>query len=194
MGMGAGLEDKVNLGDVVVATTVWDISSRRLEPDGPKKRPDPFKLGPVLSRHIEYFDPEQLRWKELLHSCMPRLAMYSEIPKVEPSWTPSFHSNNILSGPDLVADGSIKSLIYEYDEKARLYEMEASGFASTCDELGVLWLVFKGISDFGDPNSKDTLNGDIKLRKIWQPLASLSAATAAIKFLENNYLSRDKQF
>ena len=194
VGMGAGLEGKVNLGDVVAATTVWDISSRRLEPDGEKKRPDPFKIGRALSRNIEYFDPDQLGWKELVHSYLPALKEYGPIPEVTPEWKPDFHSNNILSGTDLAADGSVRSLIYEYDERARLYEMEASGFACTCDELGVPWLVFKGVSDFGDPKTKDTLNGDEKSRKIWQLLASLSASAAALNFLENDYLIQEKTF
>ena len=57
--------------------------------------------------------------------------------------------------------------------------MEGSGFASACEEYGVPWLVFRGISDYGDR--------DKPLFQQWQTTAALSAATCAVDFLKRDY-------
>jgi nucleoside phosphorylase len=54
-------------------------------------------------------------------------------------------------------------------------EMEGSGFASSCDKKKIGWLVFRGISDYGDMKKRDKM----------QSLAALHAALAAKTFLIN---------
>jgi nucleoside phosphorylase len=46
-----------------------------------------------------------------------------------------------------------------------------------CDERSIPWLVFRGISDYGDKDKDGS----------WQTVAALSAATCARKFLEIDY-------
>jgi hypothetical protein len=54
-------------------------------------------------------------------------------------------------------------------------EMEGSGFASSCDKKKISWLVFRGISDYGDMKKRDKM----------QALTALHAALAAKTFLIN---------
>jgi hypothetical protein len=51
--------------------------------------------------------------------------------------------------------------------------------------------VFRGISDFGDPKSKDGLGSQREDRKIWQELAALAAASAAVNFCQHDYREQD---
>lgn len=58
--------------------------------------------------------------------------------------------------------------------------MEAGGFAKTLGDKRKQWLVFRGISDFGDPDKDRDCD--------WQPVASLVALTMVRKFLEHSYV------
>jgi len=102
-------------------------------------------------------------------------------------WEPSFNLGVIITGEKLVADDSLKDMPKEYHEKIFALDMESAGFALTCQERGVPWLIFRGISDFGDPETKDVKDPKSGSRKVWQATAALSAITAAINFIENEY-------
>jgi nucleoside phosphorylase len=67
----------------------------------------------------------------------------------------------------------------QYHQEVLAAEMEGSGFARACREHAVPWLVFRGISDFGDANKSKL--GD------WKATAALSAATAVVAFLKKDY-------
>ena len=189
MGIAAGPEKKVDLGDVVVAKSVWDYEPMRLEIKQHRKRTETFNINRELGLDIEYYDPNDKGWPLFFRKKLEILKKkQNQIPKeIDENWTPNFHSNIILSGEELVANNSLEKKRSEYHEGMRALEMEASGFASTCEECGVLWLVFRGISDFGNPKTKDQKDPVTKSRKVWQKTAALSAATALINFIENEY-------
>jgi len=109
------------------------------------------------------------------------------LPEFSEGWVPSYKTGVILSGEKLLADGSLPQMQLDYSERVRVCEMEGSGFASACDEYSIPWLIFRGISDFGDPE-KPTV-------KRWQPVAALAAATCLAVFVNTHYrLRREKQF
>lgn len=186
IGMGAGVKEKVKLGDVVVGETVYDYEGARLEKTGSVKRPIPYKINSQLSRSLEYYDPFQSKWKENFMARFEELKSITDVPELG-NWTPSFLKKIILCGEKLVADGSIGQWRFEIHEGSRVLEMESSGFASTCEECDKHWLVFRGISDYGDPETKDKRDPTTQSRKIWQATASLVAATISIDFLMNDY-------
>jgi nucleoside phosphorylase len=68
----------------------------------------------------------------------------------------------------------------EYHDRVLAGEEEGSGFASMCDETNVPWLVFRGISDYGDVDRKQT-------KVLWNPMAAVSAAATAVHFLRTTY-------
>jgi len=188
VGIAAGVKDKVNLGDVIVAKAVWDYEGTRIEPEGPMKRPDVLNPRLRLLRDLEYYDPSQTGWLDFFSDRFLLMKKtIREIPPVDDDWKPNFDVKIMLSGDKLVADGSLVKMRKDYHEGIRALEMEAAGFAQTCEECGVPWLVFRGISDYGDPKTKDEKDSKTGLRKVWQSTAALSAVTAAINFIEHQY-------
>lgn len=179
VGTAAGLRSKVALGDVVAAEIVLDYERARLEPSGPKKRPVPCAVGIRIGRDLANFDPRRFGWYDCFDACCDRLRddPYESLPATEDGWRPTFHSGVVLSGEKLVADGSMEALRSEYHDRVRALDTDSAGFARACAESAVPWLVFRGISDFGDAGKDDQ----------WQVLSCLSAATAARVFLENGY-------
>jgi len=179
VGVAAGLKGKVKLGDVVAADIVLDYENARLESDGAKKRPRQFSPGVQIARDLEYFNPQQHNWYDILRQASGQLreVTYLEAPPNDDFWNPEFVSDVILSGEKLIADGSLDVRRKEYHDRIRAAEMEGRGFARMCEEHGVPWLVFRGISDYGDP----------QINKDWQGTSALDAATAARLFIERGY-------
>jgi nucleoside phosphorylase len=178
VGIAAGLAGKVSLGDVVAAKLVLDYEGARMEPKGPAKRPQPYPLETGISRDLVHFDPKR-EWQTHFAQCLSRLKDSGVVPTLDPQWVPKYHTGVILAGEKLLADGRLPKMQMEYHEQVRAAEMEGSGFARACNEYAVPWLVFRGVSDFGDTNKPNTEN--------WKTTAALSAATAAVAFLQTDY-------
>jgi nucleoside phosphorylase len=179
IGIAAGLKNKVKLGDVVAADIVLDYENARLEPDGAKKRPRQFSPDTQIGRDLEYFNPRQHDWYDVLERASVELGKVAYL-KGRPEaafWNPEFVSGVILSGEKLIADGSIDEKRNDYHDRIRAAEMEGRGFARMCEEHGIPWLVFRGISDYGDPQKTDE----------WQGTSALAASTAARVFIEKGY-------
>ena len=180
VGIAAGLKTKVSHGDVVAADLVLDYEGARLEPDTAKKRPTPYPLETRIFRNLHHFAPIRQGWHDALQPMLARLrAVKGENPPVPAGkvWTPKYESGVILAGEKLLADGSLPEMQQEFHERVRAAEMEGAGFARSCKEYGVSWLVFRGISDYGDP----------KKRGAWQTTAALGAASVARLFLQKEY-------
>lgn len=197
VGIGAGLKSKVKIGDIVASESVWDYEGARLEVEGPKKRPDVDNMTRYMSRDIQYFSPKISGWEEFYAEKLGLLKEYETIPKeINDKWKPKFHTGVIISGEKLVANGeTLPKLQAEDHERIRVLDMEGTGFARACNERGVSWLVIRGISDYGDPITKNGVDPATESRKLMQPIASLGAATIAYKFFEHEYREReDKLF
>jgi len=177
-GIAAGVKEKLKLGDVLMAKAVLDYESARLEPGGPEKRPQQAVLDKLIYRDLLYFDPGQ-GWHVLLDKCLEDLRTRRPEVPIEGEWRPSCRLGVLLSGEKLVADGSLPAMRKEYHEEGVALEMEGSGFASCCREHTVPWLIFRGISDHGDPE-KSALGR-------WQAPAALAAATLIRTFLTTSY-------
>ena len=178
VGIAAGIPDKVGLGDVITAKSIIDYEGARLEPGAKKIRPQQYQLDPVISRDLMFFRPRD-EWHTHFFNALRQLSKSYEIPNLEPEWRPKYHNGVILAGEKLIADDSLKDLRLQFHQEMLALEMEGSGFARACREAGIPWLVFRGISDFGDP-MKPTLG-------VWKVTAALSAATALVSFLKRDY-------
>jgi nucleoside phosphorylase len=186
VGIGAGLKGKVAIGDCVAAELVLDYEYSRLEPSGPKKRPRPFPLDIRISRDLQYYSPVRRGWRERFAECFETLARdpYEKVPAEANGWLPNYQTGVVLAGEKLIADGRLPEMQEEYHERTRAAEMESVGFARLCQEYDVPWLVFRGISDYGDPDK----------HKLWQTTSALSAATAAMVFVEKEYRKQEPLF
>jgi nucleoside phosphorylase len=180
VGIAAGKKGEVELGDVIAADTILDYEMAKLLPNKQEIRPRPFSLDIQIGRDLEYFDPRRSGWNDSLQKNLELIQAdpHEELPNLK-KWTPKFRSGVIISGEKIIADGkTIDKLREKLHSKILAAEMEGSGFARACKECGIPWLVFRGISDFGDPKTKNDL---------WQSVSALAASTATKVFLERGY-------
>ena len=189
VGIAAGVQEKVNLGDVVAAELVLDYERARLETTGSKKRPVPYPLQIPIARDLAHYDASRCGWHDtLLHHLKNFIEdPNSSVPEeINQSWKPKYDTGVILSGAKLLADGKLPEMREEYHDRTRAAEMEGAGFARFCEEYRKPWLVFRGISDYGEP--------DKHTQEKWQEVSSLAAATAAYIFLTKVYRRREEEF
>lgn len=178
VGIAAGLKSKVGLGHVIVSDAVLDYEGQRLDATGPKKRPQAYEPELRVRRDFQYFSSSKLEWqKAFAAGCKHLKKQKRRMPTLSRSWKPDFDSGVIVAGEKLIDDGSLPEMREQFHDKVRAGEMEGSGFARACIEYGIPWLVFRGISDFGDESGTRT-------RKLWKATAALSAGTAATVFLK----------
>jgi len=186
VGIAAGIKGLLNLGDAVVSQRVLDYEGRRAASDGDKKRPQYYEPPKRILRNLDKVLDDEAKplWRDLLSVCIQGLrdTRGVELPgSLEDNVDESDWEDGIIaSGYALLANGSLPSFQDEYHDKVRAAETEASGFAATCREQGIPWLVFRGISDFGGPD-------DSRTRRLWRLRAALAAAAAAAVFLRLAY-------
>lgn len=181
VGIAGGVKDRVALGDAVSARLILDYEGARLEPKERMKRPQPYSLEIPIGRDLYHFRPRS-EWNDYFGECLLALRNLYELPSVSQDWHPKHDMGVILAGEKLFADGSLPAMQKEYHQEVLAAEMEGSGFARACQEHAIPWLVFRGISDYGDP--------DKPAQKAWKATAALSAATAAVAFLKTEYRPR----
>jgi nucleoside phosphorylase len=184
LGMAAGRQGEVDRGDVVCATEVIDYGRAVRRPGGPQPDPKPFKPDRNVARQLNYFNPARQGWHALLEDTHSRATNLTDpglppLPAIAPKdFNPSYSTGVILAGDLLLEDDSLDEwarLLHK--RKAKAAEMEGAGFATTCEDADVSWMVMRGIADFGGP-TRD--------RK-WQLLATLSAAAALRVLLTEEY-------
>jgi nucleoside phosphorylase len=184
-GTAAGVRGKTALGDVITAQVVKDIAGSRLELAGELPRYRDYGIPDLRWRELAYFLALEDKWWIDLGEATTRLPS-TKVPKqVTASWKPDLHDAMMLSKPVLRADGGLPSMRQSIDERVRGAEMEASGFCSACEALQAQWWVFKGVSDFGDPNTKDKKPRGETNRKVWQFPATVASIVFALNFVRH---------
>lgn len=183
IGIGAGIKNKIKIGDVIIPKTIHDRTVKV------------YKEGKYITRGVSYsridsiekiFKKNSVTSKEFNLNINKNLK--SEIVNVKRVVTKKKMTNKEFQLPLTILDGSIssdnvlirdseyfKSIVNEIDEKCRGGEMESSGFIRSCqvENVGFPWIVFRGISDFGDKKKDDS----------FQDLAAKSASIAAKLYL-----------
>jgi len=164
----------VSYGDVVGATSVVDIEGGRAEPKRFRPRYETYRLRAPIRQMFMSFSPDRWGWLEGREECLELLRNTgSKVPEAAIRKMPSYEKGFICSGEKLRRDGTLPDMAREYHDQILAVEMEGSGFASTCDNREVSWLVLRGISDYADMRKRDS----------WQAVATLHAALAAKAFL-----------
>lgn len=153
-GICAGLEGKVNLGDVVVANPTWDWTSAKWEIDGdgnPKILPAPDYIG--IDRTIA-----------------AQLAIIEDdtsfLATLQDSWSGTENATRLkvhvkpsASGAIVVADGStLKSIQSAQNREVIALEMEAYGVYAAVRAAPTprpLVVSMKSVCDFADPRKAD---------------------------------------
>ncbi len=159
-GIAAGVEKDVRIGDIMVATEVWDYSSGKYEEiteNGVKRvrlSPDPkyISMPKAISDSLEFLD-----YSELLKTI--RLSYQG----VAPSHELNVRFGQMACGPTVVASEEIvNEQVRAHARKALGLDMESYGVyyaAQTMTKSGVDAIVVKSVCDFAD-KSKDDKNQD----------------------------------
>lgn len=155
-GIAAGVEKSVQIGDIMVATEVWDYSSGKYEEvteDEPKKvklSPDPkhISMPTVVSNKLGFID-----YADVLKGI--RLAYSGNAPSHELN----IHFGQMACGPTVVASEEIvNEQVLAHARKALGLDMESYGVyyaAQATTSSGVCAIVAKSVCDFADKNKGD---------------------------------------
>lgn len=181
-GIAAGVEGEVEIYSPVVASNIINYEFQRLEQDGIEYRPIPYNL--PEERFNE--STEMLKKSAIINALIKKnIAAFNasdpildneKINKIE------FKRGVIGSGAKLLADTkTIQTLRKNIPiEKGIIaVEMEGSGFVPACQMFKKNWMVFRGISDYGQSDKDNPLN------KEFQKFAVISAITTMKYYLEN---------
>lgn len=208
VGICAGPRSKTRIGDVVVGHRILDYEHVRSErrpargrrglakhraatrPRGtrpPEEKPRPLSLEvpQYMMGNLSHMSADVVR-----RVFQERRRAWGDIAVpsgFEEEQAPRLNPGTIASGERLLADGRLEEMRVSHDDRIRGGTQDDSGFAQACNVNGKGWIVFRGVSDYGefDKPSDDE----------WQPLGALSAACAAVAFLARTYhCPRDSSF
>ena len=186
VGIAAGVQAQVALGDIVIASSVLGYEKEKLLPGydddlRPAHKEPLFATRADLQHFTGRFPHDRLKAE-----------VESQLATLQASALPARHviptqvqvfSKTIASGEKIFGDGSLATLANIYHDKRIVAgEMEGIGFALAAERKHCAWLVIRGISDFGDPQSKDG-----RLKDRFHNYASIVAAVAVRLFLELQY-------
>lgn len=184
MGISAGFEGKIALGDVVVADRVYDYEHVRSELPGQTvvERPRPLILEVPLrvTSDLDLFEVHSMKNK---YRELTRRQDLQKSPGGKGWKTPRLDRGTIAAGERLLADGSLSLMRERMDNRILAGNQEDSGFAQVAELAKVPWCIFRGISDYGDP-AKPVSNE-------WHFAASLAAAAAGVSFFQYAYRPQD---
>jgi nucleoside phosphorylase len=193
LGMAAGVPDETELGDVVAAQMVVDPAKVRQTPSGPLSRSEHAVPDRTIHRDQLHFDPRKYQWRSTFQKKIAAAQAYEfvDLPDEDLSArTPHFKEGVVVGSGVLVEDDSMHLRLDEVHDKTRAQEMEGYGFACTCEEDERLWLVWRGVADFGRGEVGESGEPGERPRH-WQFAATLAAATAFCLFLQFDYRADD---
>ena len=166
-GICAGRSGKANLGDIVIASSVFDYAEGKQYEDRFAPRPKTRPMDYMLS---EYISSEVLDNKDMIDKICEG---YKDAPE---DVAVSFHS--MASGAVVVDDPTVMQRIAEMQDDTVALDMEGYALAAAADLLDTKWMVIKTVQDFADGN-KSATEGDIR------PFAAYSSAKLLDVILED---------
>jgi nucleoside phosphorylase/quercetin dioxygenase-like cupin family protein len=191
VGIAAGVEVITKFGDVVIPTYVLGYDKEKLLPEGPDTRSIWQTIRHPVSQDVTFFDGSS--YMALLNDkILDQRGRLSE-NKLPPKdadikeWS-IIKGIVIASGEKIFGDGSLDSFRGKFNNnKIIAGDMESLGFAISAAQKECLWLIMRGISDHGNPISKD---GRYKDR--FHNIASINAAEVIHLFLETAYTEQNQ--
>ena len=168
VGIAGGVQDKVALGDVVVAQYAFYFEPGKLTPDGPETRPRQFNSDFLIYSRAQHY--EALDWKGHIEVDRPDEA--DQHPKL-----PAVHFGPIACGEKVVADLNELQKLRQQCPKMLAVAMEGVGVAKAVfsDATPPRYLEIRGISDYAGPDKNDD----------WHEYAANAAAAFTIGLLRD---------
>jgi len=172
-GIAAGIEGKVDLGDILIADPCWDWGNGKQTIREGKPlflaAPRQLPLDPLLKAKLKKIITDRTFLDDI----------YNNWPAANrPSSVLNAHLGPIATGAVVLEDPSIVEMIQSQHRETIGIEMEAYGLAlasSMSSKNPPKAIIIKSVCDFADPQK----NND------WQAYAAYTSAQLAIKFITN---------
>jgi nucleoside phosphorylase len=187
MGIAGGNKDKTKLADVVATTEVLDndggvdyartFSFFGLQFSFGRHQPRIEKIhhDRSLRNLLNGFSPDLKTWnKDIQRIVVEGDRGALKFDRSDRDVHSELKLGLVQAGERLKRDGSLPRTSRMFHDKLYAVEMEGSGFAQACNSYIDDWIVFRGISDFGDTKKRDNR----------QACASVAAAVLMKQFME----------
>ncbi|EIJ69133.1 phosphorylase family protein [Pasteurella bettyae CCUG 2042] len=170
-GIAAGIKEKVNLGDILVAEYCWDWGSgKKTQIEGisvTKQAPH------QISMPLKYKDGflQLSKDKEFLDK------VFCDYPGKKPHSQLGLHIGPLATGSVVLEDQNIVNSIIEQHRNTLGIEMEAYGVAYASELLGIGSIIIKSVCDFANTEKNDD----------YQSYAAFTSAKAIERFIREIY-------
>lgn len=181
----AGTRDDKSLGECNAFSSVTYIAGGVETPEAKLPENQVNNISEEMNNLISSYEDrrdlssEQVVYKEELFGLIENID--GDVPSSEDlsTYNPKFGVKKLLSGETLRKEGGFTEQAAAMDRLITMVEMEASGFAVSCELANVDWLVFRASCDYANPEKNDK----------WQRVAALNAALAIKYCLQKDYRS-----
>ena len=181
VGIAAGMRDKMRIGDVIVPRTVADFRVTEVRADGSVARPVITDCTTPVKQMMANYELNKREYHERCRTLFgppirPPAGKEAEYEK-HVTFTPKVADNAIATADNLLRSPTAFDPFIAIHPSIRAAEMEAGGLITACNghHPPSVWMVVRGISDFGDEFKDDEFHR----------LASCAAAMWVKCFLEN---------
>ena len=182
-GVCAGRQEKTCIGDVLIASSVYDYTVGKITESRKMVRPDPIQCDDdalnIYTQKIE--NKADLKFNEELKIRWGNTERPRECSKV--------HIKALGTGSSVVADKKIIMEAIRTQDDLYGIDMEGYGVALAARQLKIPFFIIKGIQDFADFEKDNTETKD----NAREYAAFASAVLASIMIVEKKELSRVKK-
>ncbi len=184
VGIGAGVRDKIKLCDVVISENIIYYEPAKLLEDGVERRDSIKQPDELVRRNIEDFLKSEYKrkWHNIFDSLQRQLSP-NELPNPYFVLEPSCKFKIIATGEKILADGSLNQMNETVNTNIIAGETESWGFLTAARGGHKNWFVVRGISDFGDKESKDG-----KLKDQFHHSAANAASSITRTILDSEFV------
>lgn len=149
VGICAGRKDKTKLGDIIIASNVFDYTAGKRYIDRFGPRPSSYPLDSTMAEYIavSVIDNHELIGK-----------IYDGYQGTKPNHQIKVHFKPIASGTAVVDDPAIVEEITKTQDDLAGIDMEAYALAVAANILRTKWVVIKSVQDFADGAKSQTEN------------------------------------
>lgn len=170
IGIAAGIENKVKIGDIIVADPGWDYGSGKIsiDDDGAsvfEPSPHQLPLDPIIKKQFERIEKNHVILSTI----------YADCPLVKPDTHLKIHIGPFASGASVVADPAVSLKLKDQHRKIVGFDMESYGVMTAgndSDEPRPKVIVIKSVCDFGNIDKDDKYQAyasytSVALLKVW---------------------------
>lgn len=176
LGTALGNSSRCAVGDVVLSESVTDYTESRIRNGEKLFRPkDPKAPTSILRREIgRFLERADL---SIIDNSLAAVSRRLGLSRISLPEKRRFLMEPMAAGNDLIDDPGAVAQLWQHNDRLACYDMESAGFANCAsDHKATQWMVIRGISDYGDPESR--------AKPEWRQLSAATAALLVSHFID----------